>query len=271
MNRRWRENIRPRLAMGGTLACLAVIFCVLSAQSGAEVVQHGDIRVALQGGISPTRLPRDGAAPVKVSVAMKISGVDGATPPLLRRIQLSINKEGRFDRAGLPVCTLEEIQPTTDADALAACGGSLVGKGQFSAQVGFASQAPFPSAGRILAFNGTYEGHPAILAHVYGSEPAPTSYTLPFVLSPLSGTYGTRLTAALPDAAGTSGYITGLSLELGRNFTAGGSRRSFISAECPAPTGFPGATFPFVHALFGFSGGQTLGSTLTRNCQAAGR
>ena len=69
-------------------------------------------------------------------VAAKISGVAGATPPLLRRIQLRVNKEGVFDRVGLPVCTLEEIQPTTNEDALAACGGSLVGEGEFSAEPG---------------------------------------------------------------------------------------------------------------------------------------
>jgi hypothetical protein len=247
------------------------LLTALGSTAGAEVVQHGNVRIAFQGGLSPKRLPRSGAAPVKVSVAAKISGVGGAAPPVLRRIQLSINKEGVFDRAGLPVCTLGEIQPTTDEDALAACGKALVGEGEFSAQVGFAGQAPFPSAGKILAFNGSYKGKPAILAHIFGTEPAPTSYTLPFLMTSLKGTYGTLLSASLPDATGTSGYITGLSLDLGRNFTAAGSRRSFISAGCPAPKGFPGATFPFVHAAFSFGGGEKLSSTITRNCQATGR
>ena len=249
----------------------AILLCLfVGSTADGEVVQHGDIRVGLQGGLSPKRLPRSGAAPIKVSVAAKIAGVGGATPPLLRRIRLKINKEGTFDRAGLPVCTLEEIQPTTDEDALTACGGSLVGEGEFSAQVGFTGQAPFPSAGKILAFNGSYMGRPAILAHIYGTKPAPTSYTLPFVLTSLKGTFGTMLSASLPDAAGNTGYITGLSLDLGRSFTAAGSRRSFISAGCPAPKGFPGATFPFVQATFAFAGGEKLSSTITRNCQAAG-
>jgi hypothetical protein len=251
------------------LSALTLSLAVGSTARG-DVVQHGNIRVSFQGGLAPKRLPRRGVAPVKVSVAAEIAGVGGAAPPLLRRIQLKINKEGIFDRAGLPVCTLEEIQPTTDEDALAACGGSLVGEGEFSAQVGFTGQAPFPSAGKILAFNGTYEGKPAILAHVYGTEPAPTSYTLPFVLTSLKGTFGTMLSASLPDTAGTSGYVTGLSLDLRRTFTVAGSRRSYISAGCPAPKGFPGATFPFVHATFAFAGGRTLSSTITRNCQARG-
>jgi hypothetical protein len=165
------------------------------------------------------------------------------------------------------VCTVEDIQPTTDSDALTACGRSLVGEGEFSAQVGFTGQAPYPSKGKILAFNGTYEGRPAILAHIYGSEPAPTSFTLPFVMNPQKGTYGTMLSATLPDAAGNSCYITGLSLSLGRTFTARGSLHSFISAGCPAPSGFPGATFPFARAAFVFTGGEKVSSTVTRNCQ----
>jgi hypothetical protein len=251
--------------------CSVAAYIVLGQAAGAEVVQHGAIRVAFQGGLSPTHLPRTGAAPVKVSVAAKISGVGGAPPPVLRRIQLRINKEGVFDRSGLPSCAVEQIQPTTNSDALAACGGALVGEGEFSAQVSFAGQAPFPANGKILAFNGTYEGKPAILAHIFGTEPAPTSYTLPFLMTQLKGTYGTLLSAALPDATGTSGYITGLSLDLGRNYASDGSRRSFISAGCPAPKGFPGATFPFVHATFAFAGGRKVSSTVTRNCQAAGR
>jgi hypothetical protein len=269
MNGQAKPRTRARLL--SPTAAIAALCLVLAAPSGADVVQHGHIRIAFQGGLTPKRLPRSGAAPVKVSVAAKISGVGGATPPILRDISLRINKEGAFDRAGLPVCTYEEIQPTTDSDALAACGGALVGEGEFSAQVGFSGQAPFPADGKILAFNGSYKGRPAILAHIFGTEPAPTSYTLPFVMTQLNGTYGTLLSAALPDTAGTSGYVTGLSLELGRTFVVGGSRQSFISAGCPAPKGFPGATFPFVHAAFGFAGGQKVSSTITRHCQAVGR
>lgn len=256
-------------AVAGLLAVGVV--AVIHAPAQAETVQHGNIRIKFQGGLTPKRLPRSGVSPVKVSVGVKISGVGDATPPVLRQIALRINKEGAFDRAGLPACTFEEIQPTTDSDALAACGSSLVGEGRFSAQVGFGGQAPFPADGKILAFNGTYLGHPAIFAHVFGTSPVPTSYTLPFLMTPLKGTYGTLLSASLPNTAGTSGYITGLSLELGRSFTARGSRRSFISAGCPAPKGFPGATFPFVHAAFTFAGGEKVSSTVTRNCQAIGR
>ena len=108
------------------------------------------------------------------------------------------------------------------------------------------------------------------MAHVYGTNPVPTSFTLPFELKPSKGTFGTILTAFLPEVTGNSSYITGLSLNLGRSFSVHGKKRSYLSAGCPAPKGFPGATFPFAKASFAFAGKQTLTSVLTRSCGARG-
>ena len=113
-------------------------------------------------------------------------------------------------------------------------------------------------------------GKPALLAHVYGTEPAPTSYTLPFVVSQGKGTFGTTFRTSLPRVTSDVGYVTGLSLKLGRTYSAAGRRHSYLSASCPAPKGFRGAVFPFAKASFAFRGGHTLRSTLTRTCQVGG-
>ena len=99
---------------------------------------------------------------------------DGSTPPQLRRFSIAINRNGRFDFAGLPACSLEEIQPSTTENAMRACGPSRVGVGSFTANVAISGQAPFPSTGKMVAFNGTEGGRPVIFAHVYGTEPVPT-------------------------------------------------------------------------------------------------
>jgi len=80
------------------------------------------------------------------------------------------------------------------------------------------------------------------------------------------GTFGTVLTASLPQVTASSSYITGLSLTLGRNFTSHGKRRSYLSAGCPAPKGFSAAVFPFARASFSFAKQKTVTSTLTRSC-----
>jgi hypothetical protein len=256
---------RRRVALFVSLLALAA-----AAGAHAEVIQHGDLRVTFTGRLSPHTLPRNGVAPVRVSVGTKVASSNGADPPQLQRISIAINRNGRFETAGLPACPLRAIQPATTAEALAACRGSLVGEGRFEAKVLFTQQAPFPSAGKLYAFNSMIHGKPAILAHVYGTQPVPTSFTLPFELKPTKGTFGTVLTASLPQVTGTSSYISGLSMSLGRSFSSNGRRRSYLSAGCPAPKGFPGASFPFARANFSFAGGKALSSVLTRSCRARG-
>ena len=254
-----RGRVVPFLA--AALLCLA-----LATLAQAEISQRGDLRVTFTGNLEPHALPRSGSAPVRVSVGGQIATTDGSNPPQLRKISIAINKQGRLSSAGLPTCTYRQIQPSSNAGALAACRRSLIGEGHFSANVLLPESAPFPSEGKVYAFNGTYNGHPAILAHVYGTQPAPTSSTIPFVISRAHGTYGTLLSASLPQVTGDWGYVTGLSLTLGRTYRYRGRPRAYLSAACPAPAGFPGALFALAKASFAFPE-KTLSSTLSRSCE----
>jgi hypothetical protein len=261
--------VKRAMKARGVLFGAALLACGLSSLAPAEVVQSGSVRVTFDGDLTPRTLPRQGSAPVKVAVEAKIGATNGSSPPQLREMTVAINHFGHFTPQGLPVCTLREIQPSTTANAFKACRGSLVGEGSFSAKVLLGQQAPFPAVGKVYAFNGRLHGKPAIFAHVYGTDPVPTSFTLPFTIDSTKGTFGTTLRSSLPAVTGNSGYITGISLKLGRDFSYHGRKHSYFSASCPAPKGFPGAVFPFARASFGF-GKKTLTSTLTRNCKARG-
>jgi DNA-binding beta-propeller fold protein YncE len=233
--------------------------------SASEVVRHGSVQVSVRAKLTPKKLPRAGTAPVRFSLDARIASTDGSVPPQLRGIEVEINRNGHIDPARLPVCQLERIQPSSTEGALEACRRSLVGEGRFSAKVLLTQQAPFPSAGKIVAFNGRWHGKPAILAHVFGTEPVPTSYTLPFVIGRVAkGTYGTRLSASLPRFTSKWGYVTGIALNLGRATSGGG----YLTAGCPAPKGFGGASFPLAHASLSFGGGgpKAVDQTLTRSC-----
>lgn len=252
------------------LTCLgALLVFALASLAQAEVIQRGNLRVSFDGKLTPKALPRSGSAPVRVAVATRIAAANGGNPPRLRQISIAINRYGHFDPRGLPVCTLRDIQPSTTQNALRACRHSLVGQGSFAANVLLTQQSPFPAAGKLYAFNGVVHGKPAILAHVYGTEPVPTSFTLVFLLQPRKGTFGTVLRASLPEVTGDSSYITAISLNLGKTFRSHGRTHSYLSASCPAPKGFPGAVFPFAEASFGFKG-RTVNSTLTRSCKVSG-
>jgi len=237
---------------------MATMFLGCAPLAHAEVAQKDGVRVTVAGKMNPTELPRSGAAPVAVSVAGHITPTKPGALPKLERISVAINSHGKLQSRGIPLCRLGHIDPSTTAEALTACGPSLVGEGRFSADVKIPEQSPFPSAGRVLAFNGKLNGKPAILAHIYGTEPVPTSYVLPFLIGTAKGTYGTVLAASLPNVTGEWGYVTGVSLSFDK---------SYLAAACPAPKGFSGASFPLLRTRFSFAAGPTLTSTLNRSCK----
>jgi hypothetical protein len=256
------------LSRAPILVAILAATLLLGALAKAEVQQRKDVRVTFDGEISPNVLPRSSTRGVHVSFAAKIAPREAEVPPQLRKLSLAINRYGRFEPAGLPVCRLDQIQPSTTDDSLRACGPALVGEGRFSAKILFNQSTPFPAQGKVYAFNARLHGRPAILAHVYGTKPLPTSFTLPFTIFKSHGTYGTLLRADLSQATTSAGYITGLSLDLGRSFRANGHRRDYLNAGCPAPSGLHVAPFPLARASFGFAGGETITQTLNRSCRA---
>ena len=258
------SRFRPGAAALLAAAALAGLFCTLAS---AEVSQKDGVRVSVTGRMSPTRLPRTVAAPISVSVAGQITPTVPGGLPQLQQMTIAINSHGRLDAHGLPRCRLGQIDPSTTTEALAACRSSLIGEGSFSANVKLPEQSPFPSQGKVLAFNGRLRGRPAILAHIYGTKPVPTSIVLPFTVKGAHGTYGTILQASLPQVTGEWGYVTGIAMTLGRSFSYRGKPRSYLVAGCPAPPGFPGAVFPLARTSFAFAGGLSLTSTLNRSCK----
>jgi len=252
------------------LLCALTFTLAVAAIARAEVVQKGTLRVAFVGKLAPTTLPRNGAAPIAVLVAGKVSTTDASPPPQLRGITIAINREGRLDYQGLPTCTTRDIQPASTQNALTVCAGAKVGEGSFSAEVKLPQQSPFPSKGKLIAFNGIEAGRHVILAHVYGTDPLPTSLTIPFAIAKGNGAFGTVLTASLPSVTADVGFITGIQLRLKRTFSAHGKSHSYLSAGCPAPAGFPDVTFPLARVSFQFVGGKALKQTLERSCRASG-
>jgi hypothetical protein len=260
---------RVNRCRAATVAAGALVATVLfSSLALGEVGQDGTVRVSVSGDLSPSKLPRKGTAPIAVSVGGKISSTDKSLGlPQLEKMSIAINRYGHLDTRGLPRCRMGEIDPSTNQEALAVCRSSLIGEGSFSADVKLPEQSPFPSEGRVLAFNGRLNGHPAVLAHIYGKRPLPTSIVLPFVITGTRGTFGTLLSASLPQVTGEWGYVTGLSMTLKRKFTYKGKSRSYLSAGCPAPTGLRRLSFPLARTSFVFASGATVITTLTRHCR----
>ena len=248
--------------------CLALAVVVGGAAlANAEVAQKGNVRVDVSGSLSPQALPRSGVAPISVSIGGRIKTTDQSAPPVLKTLKIELNRNGRIDTEGLPVCSYGSIQPASSSRALSACRSSVVGKGSFTAEISLTGQEPYPTKGTLLAFNGLKGGKPVLYGQIYAPRPFATSFVIVFSIKKAKGTFGTVLSASLPASLRSWGNLTGIELKLARNYTSGGKRHSYLSAGCPAPKGFDGANFSLARASFGFEGGKTLSSILTRNCR----
>ncbi len=256
--------MRRRLAISALFA-LAVLLAAGVAKG--ELSQKGNVRISFQGGFAPKTLPRERTAPITVNVEGTIGTTDGTRPPALVEVEIGLNRSGHLSNRGLPVCRSPQLQSTSTETALAHCRPALVGSGHFSATLESGTSLPNVD-GRILAFNGRFRGAPALLLHFYVGAPAQVTLILPLAIThQAKGRFGTSLTTRIPRLAGGLGSITNISLEVGRQYSYQGQRRSYLSASCAAPSGFPGASFTFARGDFHFIDGRTITTTLGGDCK----
>lgn len=254
---------RASLVVAGLLVVLGI-----AAVAQAEVEQKGNVLVNFDGGITPRSLPRTGLAPVAVSVDSTFKSTDGSDPPpQLRTISIGINRAGKIFDRGLPTCRVRKIQPTTIKAAKRICGAAIVGSGRVRVRVHFENQPPFTFKGPLLVFHAKrHKGKRRLLAQVYGRKP-PSAFVLNFKIAKRSGEFGTVIYTTLPKVARKWAYVTHFDMKLRRTYTYRGKRRSYVSAGCAAPKGFPGAVYPFARSNFGFAGGNHIVTTLVRDCR----
>ena len=246
---------------------IALFLVVLVPVASAETIQRDGARVGIDAQLTPQALPREGERPVRLRLELTVGAAPGAELPRLRALELRLNRSVRLRPSAFPRCRIGQIQPSTSAGALATCGDALVGEGRFAAEILLPEQAPFPSRGKVLAFNGVYRGRPAILAHVYGTRPAPNAYTLPFVIS---GAGGNVLRASLPKATVETGFVRRLRMTIGATSRRGGERVGYVSARCPATSGSGSALYPLARASLEFADSASLRGKLMRGCSVAG-
>jgi hypothetical protein len=256
--------MRPRLLLFLSLLAFGLLGAGLAQ---ATLSQDGNVRISFSGDFSPHSLPRYRPAPVTIDISGKITTTDGTHPPAVRRIEIELNRHGRLSTVGLPLCSGPLLQTTTSDVALQRCRPALVGSGTFGAEVEFGSQTPIPATGQLLAFYGKSGGRPALLLHLYITTPVRTTFVLPLKISHRNkDLFGTVLAANIPTLAGGLGSVTEIDMTIGRSYTYRGQRRSFVSASCPAPAGFHGATFSLARGNFEFADGKHIDATLSSGC-----
>ena len=240
--------MRRRLLIPISLALLAL---AAGAIANAATFQWEGLRVTFNAEFKPHDLPRDKPAPVSIAVEGKIATADGSHPPALRNLEIKLNRNGRLDSTGLPVCRAPALQSTSTETALSRCGPALVGSGSFRAVVTLDRE--IETSGKILAFNSRKQGKEALLLHLFSGIPVRFTLVVPLKIGHHSeGEFGTVMRARIPKLAGGLGSVTEIALTVGRRFSFHGERRSYVSAACGAPARLPGAVFHFARASFHF-------------------
>jgi hypothetical protein len=262
----FRRSPRPRAALI-CAALLAASVLALSTMSPAAVVQSGNLRIFLKSQVAPYKLPRIGTSPISVFVAGQIAATDGGVPVQLHGLDILVNRHASFQSRGLPACSLPRIQPSTTAQSLDRCGRAVVGSGQFWAHIVLPEQGAYPTRGRLLIFYGTEHGHPALLAHIFTSKPFATSFVIPFHIQRIDqGVYGTELSASLPQALGSWGYVDRIKLTLKRRYAYRGQELSYFNAGCPAVSGASRASYHLAYATFSFAARKNIGVEVQKSC-----
>jgi hypothetical protein len=216
------------------LICAVVVLLVGAGTATALRLTIGNVVVVTDGGFSPTTLPKDHLAPIKLHGFGRISTTDGTTPPILETVTLWFDKHGAVVTKGLPICHASQLAATTTATARRNCKGSIVGEGYGTAVVNFPEQKPIMASSPITLFNGPPEhGNPTVLAHAYLDVPAPTTYIVPVEIQKVNdGRYGFKTVAKIPKIAGGAGTPLFARLTIGREWTFKGKRLSYANAEC---------------------------------------
>lgn len=227
---------RPLIRLAVLAAVLALIFAAVALGSpNRKVWCAGNICVADDGGISPTKLPRHEKAPVTARLKAEISTRDGSHPPAFESMDLKVERNISIDPVGLPTCGAGQLQATSSAAAKRACGDAIVGSGEAEVEVAFPDQAPFRSTGPLILFNGGQKGPTiTLLLHAFVNVPAPTAIVTKATVTRIhEGRFGLRIQATVPRIAGGSGSVTEFELKVGRRFTYKGQKKSLLTASCP--------------------------------------
>lgn len=257
-----RKRLTWTLAIG---AAFAVAFAGIATADKPTIVQLGKIKLTLNGGFTPKKLPKSKLAGINLNVSGKIQTTDGSHPPALREVIVETDKNGEINAKGLPVCTAADLNSRDTQAAEKACPDAIVGSGKTDVEIAFPEQAPIIAHSKLVAFNGGVKGgKTTIFIHAFLTVPVPAAVVTTVTVSKIhNGRYGTKSVGKIPVIAGGNGSPIFFELNFGRKFTYKGKKQSYLLAKCP--DGHLDAKATSI-----FSDGSKLTGSFVRSCTPAG-
>jgi hypothetical protein len=216
------------------VAALALSLLAAAGTASALKLRIGDILITADGGFTPTTLPKNEDAPIKLHGFAKFSTVDGTRPSPLRTLTLEFDKHGSVETRGLQKCTMAKLVATTTQRARTTCKDAIVGTGFGTALIQLPEQRPIEASSPLTLFNGPIKhGNPTVLGHAHLDYPAPTTYVILIEIQKVHhGRYGFKTVAEFPKIANDYGSPISGHLTIGREWTYKGKTLSYANAHC---------------------------------------
>jgi hypothetical protein len=196
------------------------------------MVETRELRLKLNADFQPLNLPKNSFAPVEFEGYLDVSRPGGGVPPALTQVVMDFDRDGRLDVSGLPTCAAEQVAEVSVEEARSICKSAIVGTGKLEALVALPG-GPVPTSSALTLFNGPrQEGHPTVIVQARLTVPATQTYAIVVPIEKRPGEFRYRATLNLPELAGGLGAITHINVKIGRRYTAGGVKRSYVAARC---------------------------------------
>jgi hypothetical protein len=251
---------RAPLSQGVALCCALAVLAGAGVANGA-LVKVENIILRADGGFEPRNLPRARYAPIEFEGFFEIAAKGGGRPVALQEVTLDFDRDGRLSSAGLPTCPREWVASAGVAEARATCRGAIVGKGKVEAVVDVDS-GPVPVSSPLTIFNGPRQaGAPTVVLHARTPPPGAETFAMLVPIEKRAGGFRYRATLAFPELAEGRGSITRVEATVGRRYSAGGQRRSYVSARCSDG-------ILHTHGRFTFVDGTVVDGSVEKACLA---
>jgi hypothetical protein len=227
--------MRKRLTWTLVLGTVLAVACAgIATAYKPTIIKEGNVELILNGGFTPTKLPKKKLAPIHLKIEGAINTLDGSHPSPLTEVIVETDKNGTINAKGLAKCTAGKLAARTTNAAKKACPKAIVGEGKTDVEIAFPEQKPFIIHSKLLAFNGGVSGgKTTIYIHAFLSNPVSAAVVTTVKVSKIhNGRFGTKSVATIPPIAG-EGAVRKFQLEFFRMFTYKGKKQSYLLAKCP--------------------------------------
>lgn len=246
---------RAGLVKAGFLCCVMALALAASAAGEGALVRVNGLTLRADGDVEPHALSRRHFTPINFQGYFDISAHGGAQPPALEEAVIDFDRDGRLSAGGLPVCGAAQVADVGPAEARQICPGAIVGSGQVEVQVG-----SIKASSVLTLFNGPpQEGNPSVILHARFDAAGGETLAMVVPIERRPGPFRYRATLKLPPIAGGLGTVTRVQVKVGRRFSVGGQRRSYVSARCSDG-------ILQTHGRFTFSEGTVIDGSVEKGC-----